>query len=296
MKQSQYQKSKQDKESLLWEQYTPLKSSELILLLDHKDAINRREAAKILQLRGGGKLIKLAQSLCVEPDYRRRAEGAFILGQIEISPAQAANIVNLLNTLALDDKSAIVRGNAVAALGHRCSRNPDFSSTLAKMSAITTFDRSASVRVDTACALACINDESTVPLLLKLLSDSSADVRNWAAFALNLNMYDSQEIRDSLVSLLSEQNEEIKGEAIVGLAMRHDKRTSSVLRHELEKEIVFDDLIEAAGELGDKSLLPVLRAMIDRFDDNELIYSVIDKLEGKQSILNPDALRIGDLG
>ena len=40
-----------------------------------------------------------------------------------------------------------------------------------------------------------------------------------------------------------------------------------------------DDIIEAAGELGDKTLLPVLDTMLYKFDDNEIITSAIDKLK-----------------
>lgn len=42
---------------------------------------------------------------------------------------------------------------------------------------------------------------------------------------------------------------------------------------------VYDDIIEAAGELGDKTLLPVLDTMLYKFDDNEIITSAIDKLK-----------------
>ncbi|EFO4084758.1 hypothetical protein DK796_24950 [Escherichia coli] len=34
-----------------------------------------------------------------------------------------------------------------------------------------------------------------------------------------------------------------------------------------------------AGELGDKTLLPVLDTMLYKFDDNEIITSAIDKLK-----------------
>ncbi|MBW8918887.1 hypothetical protein KZA87_13795 [Escherichia coli] len=46
-----------------------------------------------------------------------------------------------------------------------------------------------------------------------------------------------------------------------------------------KKNTVYDDIIEAAGELGDKTLLPVLDTMLYKFDDNEIITSAIDKLK-----------------
>ncbi|EGO8464741.1 lyase, partial [Escherichia coli] len=53
----------------------------------------------------------------------------------------------------------------------------------------------------------------------------------------------------------------------------------SVLCDELKKNTVYDDIIEAAGELGDKTLLPVLDTMLYKFDDNEIVTSAIDKLK-----------------
>ncbi|EKK0216868.1 lyase, partial [Escherichia coli] len=72
---------------------------------------------------------------------------------------------------------------------------------------------------------------------------------------------------------------EVRIEAIIGLSYRKDKRVLSVLCDELKKNTVYDDIIEAAGELGDKTLLPVLDTMLYKFDDNEIITSVIDKLK-----------------
>ncbi len=74
-------------------------------------------------------------------------------------------------------------------------------------------------------------------------------------------------------------NEEVRIEAIIGLSYRKDKRVLSVLCDELKKNTVYDDIIEAAGELGDKTLLPVLDTMLYKFDDNEIITSAIDKLK-----------------
>ena len=162
---------------------------ELITLLDDSDAMKSLEAAKCLQLRGGSKVIKLAQHYCKHTNYRRRSLGAFILGRIKLSPVLATNTIDILHHLALRDKSAIVRSNSLSSLGHRCKINNSFATLLLKLSEKTVFDSSANVRQSTAFALSNFYDETSIALLLKLLNDSNSHVRDWAAFAVNMNGY-----------------------------------------------------------------------------------------------------------
>lgn len=69
------------------------------------------------------------------------------------------------------------------------------------------------------------------------------------------------------------------GHPISNMQGTPEKPSLSVLCDELKKNTVYDDIIEAAGELGDKTLLPVLDTMLYKFDDNEIITSAIDKLK-----------------
>ncbi|HBD0429748.1 TPA: HEAT repeat domain-containing protein, partial [Escherichia coli] len=205
--------------------------------------------------------------------------GAFILGQIKICKKCKDNVFNILNNMALNDKSACVRATAIESTAQRCKKNPIYSPKIVEQSQITAFDKSTNVRRATAFAISVINDKATIPLLINLLKDPNGDVRNWAAFAININKYDNSDIRDCFVEMLQDKNEEVRIEAIIGLSYRKDKRVLSVLCDELKKNTVYDDIIEAAGELGDKTLLPVLDTMLYKFDDNEIITSAIDKLK-----------------
>ena len=83
--------------------------------------------------------------------------------------------------------------------------------------------------------ISVINDKATIPLLINLLKDPNGDVRNWAAFAININKYDNSDIRDCFVEMLQDKNEEVRIEAIIGLSYRKDKRVLSVLCDELKK-------------------------------------------------------------
>ncbi|EOX8447023.1 HEAT repeat domain-containing protein [Salmonella enterica] len=274
-----YQKEKERKEFILYNQYKKLNDDELVSLLDDRNALKRISAARELQSRGGQDTLRLAEELCHNNNYIRRDTGAFILGQIELCNECGDDIFALLTKIALHDKSACVRSTAIESMAQRCKRNPIYSSKIAVQSQLTAFDKSVNVRRATAFALSVINDKATIPLLINLIKDPSGDVRNWAAFAINTNEYDTEDIRNCFVEMLQDKNEEARTEAIIGLSYRHDKRVFSALCCELKKDTVYDDIIEAAGELGDKSLLPILDAMLHRFDDTKIIIAAINKLE-----------------
>lgn len=274
-----YQKRKASKEYGLYNQCKKLNDDELFRLLDDHNSLKRISSARVLQLRGGQDAVRLAIEFCSDKNYIRRDIGAFILGQIKICKKCEDNVFNILNNMALNDKSACVRATAIESTAQRCKKNSIYSPKIVEQSQITAFDKSTNVRRATAFAISVINDKATIPLLINLLKDPNGDVRNWAAFAININKYDNSDIRDCFVEMLQDKNEEVRIEAIIGLSYRKDKRVLSVLCDELKKNTVYDDIIEAAGELGDKTLLPVLDTMLYKFDDNEIITSAIDKLK-----------------
>lgn len=274
-----YQKRKASKEYGLYNQCKKLNDDELFRLPDDHNSLKRISSARVLQLRGGQDAVRLAIEFCSDKNYIRRDIGAFILGQIKICKKCEDNVFNILNNMTLNDKSACVRATAIESTAQRCKKNPIYSPKIVEQSQITAFDKSTNVRRATAFAISVINDKATIPLLINLLKDPNGDVRNWAAFAININKYDNSDIRDCFVEMLQDKNEEVRIEAIIGLSYRKDKRVLSVLCDELKKNTVYDDIIEAAGELGDKTLLPVLDTMLYKFDDNEIITSAIDKLK-----------------
>jgi HEAT repeat protein len=84
----------------------------------------------------------------------------------------------------------------------------------------------AEVRFAVACALgAFANDPLAIQVLIVLTRDADDAVRDWAVFGLgNLGDGDSVEIRDALFCRLDDSNEDVREEAIVGLARRKDRR------------------------------------------------------------------------
>ncbi|EJW6774667.1 lyase, partial [Escherichia coli] len=175
-----YQKRKASKEYGLYNQCKKLNDDELFLLLDDHNSLKRISSARVLQLRGGQDAVRLAIEFCSDKNYIRRDIGAFILGQIKICKKCEDNVFNILNNMALNDKSACVRATAIESTAQRCKKNPIYSPKIVEQSQITAFDKSTNVRRATAFAISVINDKATIPLLINLLKDPNGDVRNWA--------------------------------------------------------------------------------------------------------------------
>lgn len=285
MKQTAYQKNKESKSFRCWEFCRDLSEDALIALLDDSDAAISQTAAQFLQLKGGSTVIKLAQSDCANANYKRRALGAFILGQIKLSAFEEKKIVVLLHDLALYDKSANVRSNAVSSLAHRCVKSNKQATLLLELSTQTVLDSSSSVRQSTAFVLSTFYHESSIPLLLKLLNDRRGNVRDWAAFAVNMNEYNTPQLKDCFATLLNDSLSAVRYEAIIGLARMQDKRVTQTLIGELSKDEIYDELVKAAGDLGDTAMLPTLQAIMDKFepfDELNRAITLLKKVKGKQ--------------
>lgn len=277
---SKYDKNQEDFEFQYWEQCRHLSEKELVALLSHDNFNLSLEAAKALQLIGGSKVIKLAQADSYNNSYKRRALAAFILGQIRLNTKEEKNSLKILYDLALNDQSAIVRSYAVLSFGQRYKgiKNKNLDSLLA-LAQKTILDKSFKVRANTAIALSMFDYEVSIPLLIKLLKDTHSEVKNWAAFAVNVNGYDTPEIRNCFVLLLKENNFDVRYEAITGLAKRLNKSVAQLIIQELSEDKIDDRMIELISYLRDDSLLPVLYQIKDKFGLSKKLNMCIENLE-----------------
>lgn len=277
---SKYVKNQEDFEFQYWEQCRHLSEKELVALLSHDNFNLSLEAAKALQLIGGSKVIKLAQADSYNNSYKRRALAAFILGQIRLNTKEEKNSLKILYDLALNDQSAIVRSYAVLSFGQRYKgiKNKNLDSLLA-LAQKTILDKSFKVRANTAIALSMFDYEVSIPLLIKLLKDTHSEVKNWAAFAVNVNGYDTPEIRNCFVLLLKENNFDVRYEAITGLAKRLNKSVAQLIIQELSEDKIDDRMIELISYLRDDSLLPVLYQIKDKFGLSKKLNMCIENLE-----------------
>lgn len=206
-------------------------------------------------------------------DRVEREMSAFVLGRMGNSgrPAFLDETVSRLLELTADPNPSVI-AVAAYALGHRGS--PRATPRLIELAG----HENESVREAVAFALGGIPDPGVTRALVRLMSDVAVEVRDWGTFALGTlhETIDSAEVRAALFSRVDDVDEDVRGEALVGLARRNDGRAVELVRRELcrnENPLV----VEAAGMVSDRSLLPELERRAERWPSAEL-RELIDRL------------------
>jgi HEAT repeat protein len=183
----------------------------------------------------------------------RRQAAAQILAQLgyaqEYPYGQRSHPI-LLALLADSNVEVIVA--TLYAFGHLKIGDP-------KQLAIFVSHHDNEIRCAAASALEGREDSVSVEGVIKLSRDSDRDVRNWATFYLSwLDEVENPEIDNALFERTSESDAEIRGEALIGLAKRQNMRVLEPLKTELAGEFHGAWCIEAAHELKNFELKPLL--------------------------------------
>lgn len=193
-----------------------------------------------------------------ESDHPRDREiGADLLAQLGAGERvfQDESVEILIRLL--DDPDPAVVNSAAVGLGHR--GDPRAVGPLVKLASRS----EEAVRLGVAIGLLTHEDESAVLTLITLSSDPAVDVRSWATFGLGTQIdVDTPAIRDALTARLEDEDPEVRGEALVGLACRHDERVLRALPAELEKADVVVLALEAAETLAVAWLVPHLERLL----------------------------------
>ncbi len=185
------------------------------LALTEPDEDLARTAIAILHYRGTSVEFAIARELAFDGDPARRSLAADIMGQLGWDEKTfLEESVDVLLTL-LDDAESVVVAHAAAALGFR--NHPRAIAPLLRH--LT--DADADVRLGVVHGLSRHDDLDAIGGLIRLTADSDRDVRDWATFGLgSLTDVDTPELRKALLALMSEDDDEIRGEALIGLAGR----------------------------------------------------------------------------
>jgi HEAT repeat protein len=138
----------------------------------------------------------------------------------------------------------------------------------------------AEVRFGVVQGLSDQESPEAVAALIELSDDPDENVRNWATFNLGTQLEsDTPALREALVRRLSDSQEEIRGEALVGLARRKDPRVLEPLVAALHASNVLVLVVEAAELLEDPRLLPVLLELRERPGEaDDYFRHVLDKV------------------
>jgi hypothetical protein len=214
---------------------------------------------RVLHFRSGRDVFDEALGLCSSSDAISRAAGADILAQLGVRDSVAvfpfgdASVGPLVALL--EDSEPTVIASALYALGHLGQGEP---AQLAKLSKHPSED----VRHALAYALGGRTDAICTATLVTLSADADRDTRDWATFALAaLTEEDSPVIREALAARLSDPDDDVRAEAIMGLAQRRDERAVPPLLRELARPYVGGLLIEAAGAMPRPEFIPHLEVL-----------------------------------
>jgi HEAT repeat protein len=208
------------------------------------------DAIRALRLLGSQEIFDQAAEWCRSKNALQRARGADVLAQLGKTAEHPSNrfpqeSYNAISGMLLRETDAKALAAAITALGHL-----DNPAAIALVSAHHNHS-DPDVRYAVAFALGCFpNDVHSVLTLLNLMEDSNEDVRDWATFALGvLGSANSAEILDALFRRINDPDDDVREEAMVGLAKRQDRRVLPALIAALESTPVSVRVIEAAAEM-----------------------------------------------
>ncbi len=229
-------------------------------LRGEEDDTTAWEAVRALQGLGSDEVFEAARLMLQSAEAKQRARGADILGQLGTpDPSRELEVkcADCLLERAGTEANETVLLSIGVSLGHL--QDPRAPEAMARHAG----NASPDARFGVVMALLNHDGELSIATLVTLARDGDDDVRNWATFGLgtSLAMVDTPEVREVLRERLADANAEIQGEAVTGLASRRDPSALEPIRRELSGEAPRAFAVEAAGLLGDASLLPLLKAL-----------------------------------
>lgn len=214
-----------------------------------------------LHERGGADEFQAASRLCRSNAAVDREIGADILGQLGWAKRhfQKESVAQLIALLA--DQVDDVVASAAYALGHR-----NAAAAIPQLLALTKHPNPR-VRHAVTFGLSALEAAEAIEGLIRLSHDVDEDVRNWATFALGSQIEaDSPAIRQALENRLGEENNEIAGEALLGLARRRAPMAMDLVSAALRRDRLNGLVLQAAETLADPRLLPLLEVWRSRGD------------------------------
>lgn len=220
------------------------------------------ESLALVHYRGGEEEFLLGVQYLQSDDFVDRIVGADILGQLGWGDqAYREESVDLLIPM-LRDTEASVAHAVCCALGHRHDlKSLPYIIALANSS-------EGLVRLGVAQALLGFESNDAIDTLISLSSDRDTDVRNWSMFGLATQIEaDTIAIRNALFAGASDTDFEVRGEALVGLAARKDSRVVDLLIREWDSYSGVSILsLEAAEKIASPRLYSRLANFVQTLD------------------------------
>ena len=251
---------------------TDLLDQTVALADDSVDDEVRWAAVVELRSRPERAVFERAMDWCGSTRPGERRLGADVLSQLGAPrcPYAAESTPVLLQLLRDGNEDVLVA--ALYALGHlRAGAATDL--------AVFAHHASARVRRAVAHALGGRDDAAALNALTLLTADAETDVRDWATFGLgSLCQGDTPEVRDALAARLEDEDDEVRGEALVGLARRRDPRAVAVITAELHAADVSSFALEAAETMPSPEFIGPLRVLA-RSEPTEAALKALERCE-----------------
>jgi HEAT repeat protein len=177
-------------------------------------------AVRELQNRMSAAMLEKMQEHIFQGNERERQFAADVIAQgraaiKEFSPQCVKILLHALER----EKSSPVLAAIANALGHHGSAEAIVP--LVKLQN----HPDANVRQAVVHGLSGQDESAAIKALIVLSTDRDREVRNWATFGLgSMTEMDSAKIREALLARVDEPDEEISGEALLGLTLRGDTR------------------------------------------------------------------------
>jgi len=226
---------------------------------------------RVLQERMSLQLFARMREYITHGDVRQRQLAADVLAQSRVpNKLLSEDCVHLLLETLKREESPRVLESLCHALGHH--KSSDAVAPLSQLRGHPDPD----VRFAIVHGLSCQDDPEAIAALISLSADSDRDVRNWATFGLgSMTEVDSGPLREALLARLAETDDEISGEALVGLALRGDPRVAGPLlrtmnsiheSHERFGSLIID-AVEAVRAASLNHPNEVWKPILDRCDE-----------------------------
>lgn len=226
------------------------------------------EAVSALHARGEQRTFELAAVLCDSFAAGERCLGADVLGQLGAAPGAspaespfASAAASVLLELLEHETEPAVLSSAAVGLGHLRDER-----AIGRLAALATHP-DVEVRKSVVHGLMGHDDDRAVAALIALSADPEGGVRDWATFALGVQIdRDTADVRDALADRLEDSDPNARGEAIRGLARRRDARAlEPALAAAASPDGAGPDVDEAlvllGASTGDPRLLPHLERL-----------------------------------
>jgi hypothetical protein len=229
-------------------------------------------AHRFVQRAGVGAALAAAAYWITQSDSGFRQAGFAVLGQLGLDDDAARRVLLDAARVAIADADAGVRMSVVVAIGNLsdCADAHDLLLSMVSDSDDGVVAQVAGGLAITACEPATAS-APWIRSLMTLLRHDSPLVRDWAAFAIGTQSdADSAELRDALlrVAEADADGDDVypAAEAAMGLARRHDPRIQSIIASRLHDPTVGRLWLDAAAELADPRLQPLLVRLREEVD------------------------------